>query len=106
MAGGGFALRHAEEECRNGDYGGCIASCRIVIDEVGKLWGMNWPKMLELTRGKSKAEREEALFAVVRHYTHGAHHAPGDGGASGYTRREAELILNVTAAATAQALTG
>ena len=99
-------LRHAEDQYRNGDYRGCIASCRIAIDAVGELRGMNWPKVLDLARGMDKAAREEALFAVVRHYTHEAHHAASDGGASGYTRREAELILNLTAAATAHALSG
>ena len=99
-------LRHAEEHYRNGDYRGCIASCRIAIDAVGELRGMNWSKIPDLARGMDKAAREEALFAVVRHYTHEAHHAASDGGARGYTRREAELILNLTAAATAHALSG
>ncbi|MCY4012745.1 MAG: hypothetical protein OXG82_08535 [Gammaproteobacteria bacterium] len=98
------SLRSAEEEYGNGNYRSCIASCRIVIDELGGLLGRKWSlafnRLAEDGGGKmTKAQREEAVCAAVRHYTHLAHHAPGDGGEINFTRAEAEFVLRATAAA-------
>ncbi len=103
-------LQRAEEYYRNGDYRGCISSCRIAIDELGKLRDMNWTSALDRLatdrrKDMNKSQREEAMFAVLRHYTHMAHHATGDGGANDYTRAEARFVLCVTAAATAHTCT-
>ena len=96
-------LRSAEEEYGNGNYRGCIASCRIVIDELGRLLDRKWPQALtRLAEGgngrMTKAHREEAVYAAVRHYTHLAHHAPADGGETSFSRAEAEFVLSATAA--------
>lgn len=107
----GTNLRSAEEEYGNGNYRGCVASCRIVLDELGTVRDLTWPKALSrLAEGRnremSKVEREEAAYAAVRHYTNLAHHAPGDGGETNYTRAEAEFILSATAAAVRLAQAG
>lgn len=96
-------LRTAEEEYGNGNFRGCIASCRIVIDELGRLLGRKWPRALDRLGedgdGRmTKAEREEGVYAAVRHYTHLAHHAPADGGETSFSRAEAEFVLSATAA--------
>ena len=97
-------LRSAEEEYGNGNYRGCVASCRLVIDELGALRGLKWSQVLnhlaEDRRGAmGKPQREEAIVAALRHYAHLAHHARGDGGETGYTRAEGEFMLSATAAA-------
>jgi hypothetical protein len=46
----------------------------------------------------SKEERESAIHAVIRHYTHQAHHGGTEGGATCYSRSEAKLILSLSAA--------
>ena len=96
-------LRGAEEDYRNGNFRGCIAACRIVIDELGRLLDRKWPQALtRLAEGgngrMTKAHREEAVYAAVRHYTHLAHHAPADGGETSFSRAEAEFVLSATAA--------
>lgn len=96
-------LRAAEEEYGNGNFRGCIASCRIVIDELGRVLDRKWSRALDRLAedgdGRmTKAEREEAVYAAVRHYTHLAHHAPADGGESSFSRAEAEFVLSATAA--------
>ena len=103
-------LQRAEEDYRNGDYHGCVASCRNPIDEIRKRRDMKLTSALDRLAkdGRNemdKSQREEAMFAVLRHYTHLAHHATGDGGAKDYTRAEARFILCVTAAAIARAWT-
>ena len=96
-------LRAAEEEYGNGNFRGCIASCRLVIDELGRLLDRKWPRALdrlaESGNGRmTKSHREEAVYAAVRHYTHLAHHAPADGGETSFSRAEAEFVLCATAA--------
>ena len=97
-------LRSAEEEYGNGNYRGCIASCRIVIDELGGLGDLKWSRALnrlaeDRNGDMTKPQREEAVYAALRHYTHLAHHAAGDGGETSYTRAEAEFMLSATGAA-------
>lgn len=43
--------------------------------------------------------REASLWAVLRHYTHQAHHGVSEGGAARYSRAEAQFVLTLTAAA-------
>ena len=97
-------LRSAEEEYGSGNYRGCVASCRLVIDELGALRGLKWSQVLnrlaEDRQGTmGKPQREEAVCAALRHYAHLAHHAARDGGEAAYTRAEAEFMLSATAAA-------
>ena len=96
-------LRSAEEEFGSGNYRGCIASCRIVIDELGVLLDRKWhPALRRLGQNPdgnmTKAQREDVVYAAVRHYTHLAHRAPGDGGEVSFARAEAEFVLSTTAA--------
>ena len=103
-------LIRAENRYRDGDYHGCINSCRTAIEEAALcLFGKHeLPAALDLLGSKradmTKYERCAALYAVLRHYTHQAHHGPSDGGVSGYTRSDAHFILALTAAAVAHAL--
>lgn len=97
-------LRHAEECYRNGDYLGCVASCRTAVQELGyrkqknKNWAGNALSALAGERNSmGKDAREIALFSALRHYTHLAHHSDSEGGVTSYTRAEARLILSMTA---------
>ena len=101
-------LRRAEERYRHGDYNGCVAACRLAIDELGlrRFGDGKWANR-SLKRFASdhegmnkmvKDDREEFLCAALRHYTHPAHHGPGEGGVSAYTRAEAQFVLSTTAA--------
>ena len=108
------ALGRAEELYRNGDYHGCIGACRTAAEELGlrRCGNGRWAdraldRLASADRKKmSKDEREAALYAVLRHYTHQAHHGPGEGGVPAYTRAEAQFVLSVTAAAAAHARAG
>ena len=104
------ALVKAEGQFRDGDYSGCIASCRTVIQEAGQRGHReaNWagPAMDRLGNGRTKmtkSERESALWAVLRHYTHLAHHGAGEGGGPDFTRADAQFVLRLTVAAVAHA---
>ena len=99
-------LRRAEEQYRSGDYPSCISSCRTAMEELGmyKYGNRKWAKealqrLGSRPREMSKEERAAALCAVLRHYTHQAHHGPSEGGVSAYTRADAQFVISVTAAA-------
>lgn len=103
-------LQRAEDQYRNGDYHSCIASCRTVIQELGHLrfnrkeWAGEPLNRLGNDRNTmSKNEREAALWAVLRHYTHQAHHGSSEGGVPDYSRAEAQFVLSLTAASVAHA---
>jgi len=103
-------LRRAEEQFRNGDYYACVGSCRTAMQELGhrKFGKKSWagPLLSRLASARDemeKDEREAALWGALRHYTHQAHHAEGEGGVSAYTRSEAQLILTLTASLAARA---
>ena len=108
-------LRQAEQQYRNGDYHSCIGSCRTVMEELGRQrhWDENWANatLVGLADRKSRTEmnssqREAALCAALRHYTHPAHHCPSEGREPRYTRAEAQYILSLTAVAVAHAQAG
>lgn len=103
-------LQRAEQQYRGGDYHSCVGSCRPVIEELGHLrfGDEKWPaellgRLATNRNGMSKAEREASLWAVLRHYTHQAHHGLSEDGVAGYTRAEAQFVLTLTAAAVAHA---
>ncbi|MEQ9069019.1 MAG: hypothetical protein RLO18_19965, partial [Gimesia chilikensis] len=105
-----LGLQRAEEQYRNGDYYSCIGSCRTVIQELGhqrfmvEEWtGEPFDRLANDRKGMSKSEREAAIWAVLRHYTHQAHHGPSEGGVPDYSRAEAQFILSLTAASVAHA---
>jgi len=105
-------LKRAEDQYRNGDYHSCIGSCRTVIQELGYFrykieeWAGEPLRRLSSDRkGMTKGEREAALWAVLRHYTHQAHHGPSEGGVPDYSRADAHFVLSLTAAAVAHAQT-
>ena len=103
-------LVRAEGQFRNGDYTGCIASCRTVIEELGhRVYGEgDWARTAldKLAAGRkamTKDERESALCAIVRQYAHMAHHGPGEGGEADFSRPDAQWILRMTVATVAHA---
>ncbi len=102
-------LRSAQQQFVLGHYNGCIATCRLALDDLGnRVHGKNWagPALSRLCAGRddmAKQEREKAITAVVRHYTHPAHHSGSDGGDASYDRAEAKLLLTMTAAIAARA---
>ncbi|MYF29884.1 MAG: hypothetical protein F4169_13705 [Gammaproteobacteria bacterium] len=105
-------LRLAEEQFLNGNYLGCVDTCRTAMQELGSVFfqDKDWadkalaPLASHSDRAKMlKLEREKALFANVRHYTSLAHHGPSEGGELSYARTEAQFLLTLTAAAVARA---
>lgn len=95
-------LQRAEKQFRDGDFNPCVASCRLVLDELGalKFGAGDWAnRHLDQFANKRAAmtggEREAALWAAVRHYAHLAHHGPSDGGVPHYSRQEAQLVLTM-----------
>ena len=104
-------LLQAEQRFRDGDYHGCINSCRTAIEEIAHhIYGKSGltaalkPLASSQREDMTKSERLKALYAVLRHYTHQAHHGPSEGGEVSYTRPEAQFVLSLTAAALAHAL--
>jgi len=103
-------LLEAQRHFHLGEFGACVVSCRKVVQEVGqKLYGKQEWSVSRLDRlgpgrkDMTKSEREEAVNAAVRHFTHLAAHAEGEGG-DDYNRAEAKLILSFTAAIAVRAL--
>lgn len=99
-------LAEAERFLRQGDFRACVSSCRAAFDQLGtKLFGTKeWigPALAQLAaetrRTMTRSEREVALLAAARHFTHPAHHPDGESSADSYSRSEAELMLTITAA--------
>lgn len=98
------SLRKGANALSGGDYSGCIATCRHVIEGVEPIIfreGQRFNAVLARLGGKptdmNKGEREAALWAAVRHYTHLAHHGPTKGGEGEFSRREARMIYTLTA---------
>jgi len=104
------AIQDAEKHFREGDYHACVSSCRIALDELGhlKFGSGDWagPQLDQLGKnrnGMTASDRETALWAVVRHYTHLAHHGPSSGGVVHFSRATAQLLLTMVAALIANA---
>ena len=104
------SLVRARKHFVDGDYHSCVSISRGVIQELGHMnfKQLDWAKPLldSLASERStmvKDQREAAILAVVRHYTHQAHHADSEGGITSYSRSEAKLVLTLTAALVARA---
>lgn len=88
-------LRQAQSHFVGGNYGDCVGACRLVLDQLGvtanplALFGSG-------QRAMTKADRGQAMLAAVRHFAHPAHHI----GTDTFTRSEAKLVLQITAACT------
>jgi hypothetical protein len=98
-------LEKAETYYRNGDYIACVSNCRTVIQELGfhrfkdKEWHVDQFNNIKNNRpNMTKDERETALWALLRHYTHQAHHGESEGGVVNYGRSDAQMALSLTAA--------
>jgi len=107
------SLQCAEQRYHDGDYHSCIGACRTVIQELDhqrfqkeKWAGGPLSRLASDRDSMTKAEREEAIWAILRHYTHQAHHGPSEGGVPDYTRAEAQFVLTLTAATVARAQAG
>ena len=102
------SLVGAQRQFVLGNYSACVSSCRLVLDELGnKSYGEKWagPALARLCADRDKmgkVEREIAIGAVVRHYTHPAHHSESDGGGANYDQSEAKFLLTLTAAIVAK----
>ncbi len=98
-------LQSAEEQFRNGDYHACVSNCRMIIDELGqhkfkrKEWaGSSLSRLVSNQRKEmSKNEREDAILAALRHYTHLAHHVGSGADEINYSRADAQLVLTLVA---------
>ena len=105
-------LKEAQRHFLNREYPACVAKCRSVIQEAGhKNFGkQNWanPHLDKIgkknkntdtdRKDMTKDEREGAIWAALRHYTHQSNHSKSEGGERMYSRSDAKLILVLTAA--------
>lgn len=97
-------LHIAEKAFHTGDYQNCVGACRLAYERL-KLGPQSKLKTPVDAKTLSFPERIELLLASARHATQLAHH--DDGGALSahvYSRDEARLLLQVTAAAVAYRL--
>lgn len=98
-------LRRAQRHFTIGQYDACVAACRDLLQglaqfEAGDSAGAVLTRLSRETREEmSKQEREAGILAVLRHYTHLAHHPDGVAVAVSYSRPEAKFILSLAAAA-------
>lgn len=90
-------VRQAQAHIIAGNYAEAVGACRVALEELDvKAHPLNLfhgPGRDSMT----KIERGQAMLAAIRHYTHPPHHA----GAETYSRQDAKLALQVTAAAVA-----
>ena len=100
----GEELQKAENRFRNGDYHACVATCRVVVEELGCqiFGGAGWagPLLERLSserREMSKSARAGAILSALRHYLNQAHHGHSAGGETSYSRADAQHILTLTA---------
>ena len=97
-------MLRADSQFQNGDYHGCIATCRTILQELGyrKSGKKGWANLSldqfgsERTK-MSKTDRDLAVLAALRHVTHLAHHAQSEGGEDRYTRDDAWHVFSLTA---------
>jgi hypothetical protein len=91
-------LRAAQRHFVDGNYRACIAECREVLDALGATTGALKALSSDQREGMDKAQREAAMMAAIRHYTHPAHHSATLPLQTGFTRSEAKFLLQLTAA--------
>ena len=100
-------LKRAQRMFVEGNYSECVSRCRAVLDLVANhpITKQKWTealKMLDKERElMSKEQREIAILAAVRNYTHLAHHPDDAPGSDQFLRSEAKLLLTLTASAIA-----
>ncbi|PZR35499.1 hypothetical protein [Caulobacter segnis] len=91
-------LLSAEAAFHNGNYAKCIGDCRLAYDRLG-LTSTPKTKLPDKQFDMSFSERVDLLVASARHCTHLPHHDDGaDSSEHTYSREEARLVFQVTAA--------
>jgi len=94
-------LHLAEQAFHNGDYQNCVGTCRLAYERL-KLGPQSKLKTPPDAKSMPFPERIELLFASARHATQLAHHDDGSELSEHvYSRDEARLLLQVTAATVA-----
>jgi hypothetical protein len=92
-------LLSAENAFLNGDYAKCVGDCRLAFDRLG-LTARPRTKLAEKQTDMSFAQRLDLLIAAARHCTHPPHHDDADEISEHvYSREEARLVLQISAAA-------
>ncbi len=107
-------LKQAQKMFLEGHYSECVAECRHVIEATNGSSSTQpqWTDALKMLAAQdtrqamSKEQRESAIFAAVRHYTHTAHHPNAGSGAENFSRSEAKLTLTLCASLVAYQLNG
>lgn len=101
-------LLEAQRHFHRGEYTAVVISCRKVVQELGQMlyseqdWSGAALNLLHSDRrNMNKEQREAAVTATIRHLTHLAAHAEGEGGVV-YTGSEARQVLALTAALVAR----
>lgn len=107
-ASAGQHLKKAQGHFYHGDYSSCVATCRLVVEELyGKAPASRPTNADGQTKGRreyNKSEREIELVEAARNYANPAHHAENEGGEVAYTRSEARFLLTICAAIAARVL--
>ncbi len=105
-------LKDAQEHFYNDKYKACISDCRSIITIAGeKLFGTkHWHgKSLDIAgvskrvnkdknrETMAKSDREQLIWASLKHYTQLSHHTKSEGGEPDFTRAEAQMCLMMAA---------
>jgi hypothetical protein len=102
-------LLRARELYLAGHYDQVVAQCRKVLealDDVNPASTAKVDQLFQNGRGTMSAkERLQFLRDVARHYTHPAHHADDKAVSASYSRKDAGMIMSITAALAAHAAT-
>jgi hypothetical protein len=88
-------LQAAQVHFAEGNYKSCIGDCREILEMISKS-ELAILKLLstDQNKGMTKGQREAAIFAVIRHYTHLAHHGAGVG-EEAFSRSDAKFLLHL-----------
>jgi hypothetical protein len=97
-------IRKAQTHFIHGLYADCVGACRPVLERLGVTSQPIWtlykadPKVDPKPDAMLQAARVRLLAAALQHTTHDPHHARPESDPHEFTRAEARLILQMTAA--------
>jgi hypothetical protein len=97
-------LRRARSELHDGNYEQCVATARLVLDNLERLQPSLAAPIAQSARNRQKDERWAALFAGAKSLTSAAHHDDEVTDKFSWTRADAEAVMAIVAALAAHIL--
>jgi hypothetical protein len=92
-------LRQARAELRDGQWEHCVATCRRVLENVGRIVNLPTAKSVASVPAEQRTQdqRWAAIFMDVKSMASAAHHDDGTTSGFVWSRADAEAILATTA---------